>query len=53
MSKIVVYTAGPITRGDLRENVRRACEASVRLLKAGFAVVNPHGSCEGHEKVKR
>lgn len=42
---ILIYVAGPISRGDLMENVRKAHEAGVALLKAGFSVIVPHGSC--------
>lgn len=40
-----VYVIGPIVHGDLRANVRQACEAGIALLKAGLAPFVPHGSC--------
>jgi hypothetical protein len=40
-----VYVAGPISKGDLRENIRIACDAGMRLLKAGFAPLVPHATC--------
>lgn len=45
MKDLLVYVAGPISRGDLRANVRQACEAGVRLMKAGVAVHVPHLTC--------
>lgn len=42
---LVVYVAGPISKGDLAENVRRAHDAGLRLLKAGLSPIVPHGSC--------
>lgn len=45
MRDILVYVAGPISRGDLRANIRQACEAGIRLLKAGVAVHVPHLTC--------
>jgi hypothetical protein len=43
--KTLVYVAGPISRGDLVDNVRRAHDAGMVLLKAGYSVIVPHGSC--------
>jgi hypothetical protein len=40
-----VYVAGPISKGDLRENIRRALEAGHRLLKAGYSPLVPHLTC--------
>ena len=40
-----VYVAGPISKGDLKENVRRGVSAGLRLLKAGYAPLIPHLSC--------
>lgn len=45
MGKLLVYVAGPITKGPLDQNVRKAHEAGIALLKSGFAVIVPHGSC--------
>ena len=45
MSRKRVFVAGPIVHGDLRANVRQACEAGIALLKAGLAPFVPHGSC--------
>jgi hypothetical protein len=42
---VLVYIAGPISRGDLRANVRQACEAGIRLIKAGVPVHVPHLTC--------
>jgi hypothetical protein len=38
----LIYVSGPISRGNLRENVRRACAAGRRLMAAGLAVIVPH-----------
>jgi hypothetical protein len=38
------YVAGAITKGDIADNVARAHDAGLALLKAGLAVVVPHGS---------
>jgi hypothetical protein len=40
-----VYIAGPITKGNLAQNVRQATEAFWTLLRAGFAPFCPHWSC--------
>jgi hypothetical protein len=45
MRNILVYVAGPISRGDLRENIRQACEMGLQLLKAGVAFHIPHLTC--------
>jgi Domain of unknown function (DUF4406) len=45
MSKILVYIAGPVSLGDLDQNVRQANEAMIELMKAGFAPFNPMLSC--------
>lgn len=39
-----IYIAGPITHGDLADNIRIASEAFFALLKAGFAPLCPHWS---------
>lgn len=39
---ILIYVAGPITKGPLATNVSRACQAGMRLLLAGFSVLVPH-----------
>ncbi len=40
-----IYIAGPISKGNLAENVNRATAAFVALAKAGFAPFCPHWSC--------
>jgi hypothetical protein len=40
-----VYVAGPITQGDLQQNIDRAREATRRLIEAGFAPFCPHLTC--------
>ncbi len=42
---VMIFVAGPISQGDLRANIRQACEAGVRLMKAGLAVHVPHLTC--------
>jgi len=42
---IVVYVAGPISKGPLHDNIKQACEAGMRLLKAGLSPHVPHLSC--------
>jgi hypothetical protein len=42
---VLVYIAGPISKGDLRENVRKACDAGIRLIKAGIPCIIPHLTC--------
>lgn len=39
-----IYIAGPISKGDLCENINRATAAFVALAKAGFAPLCPHWS---------
>ncbi len=41
----VVYVAGPLSHGDLRENIRRGCEAGIALMKAGLSPIVPHDTC--------
>lgn len=36
-----VYIAGPISQGDLTNNVRRSDDAFILLTRAGFACLNP------------
>jgi hypothetical protein len=44
MSRKRVYIAGPISKGDLADNVNRATEAFVLLAKAGLAPFAPQWS---------
>lgn len=44
MRRLRVYVAGPISRGDLAENVNRAGYAFRRLAGAGLAPLCPHWS---------
>lgn len=41
----VIYIAGPISQGNLLNNIRQACDAGLELLRAGHAPVIPHLSC--------
>jgi hypothetical protein len=45
MKKMRIYIAGPITKGDLCDNINRANEVFLALAKAGFAPMCPHWSC--------
>lgn len=45
VKKKLVYVAGPISKGDRLDNIMRAHDAGIVLLKAGLAVIVPHGSC--------
>lgn len=45
MKRRRIYIAGPITKGDLRTNIRRACETMEILLKEGYAPFCPQLSC--------
>lgn len=38
----LVYVAGPLSLGDLHENLHRAVDAGRLLLKAGIPVIVPH-----------
>lgn len=44
MSRQRVYIAGPITKGDLAENINQATRAFLALVRAGFAPLCPHWS---------
>ncbi len=41
----VIYTAGPIRKGNIWENVAQADDAMLALMMAGFSVINPMLSC--------
>lgn len=40
----LVFVAGPITGGDIHDNIRRAFGAGMMLLRAGISPVVPHGN---------
>jgi len=42
MSQMRVYIAGPYTKGDVAQNVRRAVLAADRLAQAGLVPYIPH-----------
>jgi hypothetical protein len=42
MSRKRAYVAGPISLGDLQDNVDRARQAGIQLMKLGFAPLVPH-----------
>lgn len=39
---ILVYVAGPLTKGDVTENVRNAMTVGSKLLMDGYDVIIPH-----------
>ncbi len=41
----LVYICGPIRRGDIWHNVGQADDAMLKLMTAGFSVINPMLSC--------
>lgn len=41
----LIYIACPITKGDIFHNCTQADDAMLRLMKAGFGVVNPALTC--------
>lgn len=45
LREVLVYVAGPISKGDVGGNVRRAFAAACELMAAGLTPVVPHGSC--------
>ena len=45
-----VYVSGPITLGDLEENVNRAIDAADQLLRAGFHPFVPHLDAHWHAR---
>lgn len=51
MGKFLIYVAGPISKGSISDNIERAHEAGLALVKAGFAVIVPHGSCFWGNKI--
>jgi hypothetical protein len=40
-----IYVSGPITKGDLRRNIKQATDAGIRLLRLGYAPLVPHLTC--------
>lgn len=45
LRSVLVYVAGPISKGCIYENVGRAHDAGLALAKAGLSVIVPHGTC--------
>jgi hypothetical protein len=43
--KTRVYVAGPISKGNLRRNIKQATDAGKELIKSGFAPMVPHLTC--------
>lgn len=41
MSRLKVYVSGPISNGDVEQNVRNACKAAAELIKLGYAPLVP------------
>lgn len=48
---IRAYIAGPLSRGGVERNVRRACDISREFAKLGYAIMVPHLSAyfDGNE----
>lgn len=44
MKRLMVYIAGPISRGDLRHNIEQASKAFKALAEVGIAALCPHWS---------
>ena len=42
---IRVYVAGPISKGDMMDNIRNAIKAGDELMDAGFVAFVPHVTC--------
>lgn len=40
-----VYIAGPISKGVLQDNIDRARDAAMALLRAGYSPMCPHLTC--------
>ena len=45
MRRTRCYIAGPISKGDVEQNVRNACNAFTELGKAGYAPFAPQLTC--------
>jgi hypothetical protein len=51
--RTLVYVAGPYTDmhpAGIERNIKKAEEASIRLVRAGFDVITPHKNTAGYEK---
>ncbi len=44
-----IYIAGPISRGNLADNINQATEAFVRLAKLGYSPMCPHWNAYANE----
>lgn len=42
---IRTYIAGPIRKGNLADNIKRACDVGRAFAKLGYAIMVPHLSC--------
>lgn len=45
MRRLKIYIAGPISKGDLQENINQARDAAEDLIAEGFAPLCPHLTC--------
>src|ERR1700724_396637 len=45
MTKLRVYIAGPISKGDLQHNLDQGRQAAITLMRAGFAPLCPMLTC--------
>lgn len=47
--KTLVYVIGAYS-GNVKENIQKAEEASIALIRAGYHVITPHKNTAGYEK---
>jgi len=40
-----IYVSGPLSKGGLYENIRRACLVGEHLIREGYAPLVPHLTC--------
>lgn len=45
MRDVLVYVAGPISKGNLADNIRLACRAGLVLVREGIPCIVPHLTC--------
>lgn len=45
MKSVLVYIAGPVTKGDTSDNVVKAHQAAMALIRCGVPCICPHDTC--------
>lgn len=52
---IRVYISGAIRKGNLADNIKRACDVGRAFAKLGYAIMVPHLSCyfDGPEEIEQ